>query len=74
MEMRKTSILVICVSQALKMITPSFSLIDVEGSESTLSCRVNKYIERYIRLVLEYPSNVGTVAVKLLNEEEAMYF
>jgi hypothetical protein len=59
------------VSQALKMILP-FSFIDVEGSESTLSRRVNKYIERYIRLVLEDPSNVEAVAVKLLNDEEAM--
>jgi hypothetical protein len=53
------------------MIIP-FSFIDVEGSESTLSRRVNKSIERYIRLVLEDPSNVEAVAVKLLNDEEAM--
>lgn len=54
------------------MIIPSYSFIELEGSESTLSRRVNKYIERYIRLVLEDPSNVEAVAVKLLNDEEAM--
>jgi len=53
------------------MIIPS-SFIKVEGSESTLSRRVNEHIERYIRLVLEDPSNVEAVAVKLLNDEEAM--
>jgi hypothetical protein len=54
-ECEKSSVLVICVSQALKMIFP-FSFIDVVGSGSTLSRRLNEHIERYIRLVLEDPS------------------
>jgi hypothetical protein len=54
------------------MIIPSYSFIELEGSESTLSRRVNEHIVRYIRLVLEDPSNVEAVAVKLLNDEEAM--
>jgi hypothetical protein len=54
------------------MIIPSYSFIELEGSESTLSRRLNEHIVRYIRLVLEDPSNVEAVAVKLLNDEEAM--